>query len=103
MNKKKNENQLQSMKVWLDREATTTARLQRAGTPLTTNNVESGIGGLRSVPGHQAELADARLPIEAMKASANTIADISRQYEHHTGKLRDRDKCVVKHFIMIRR
>ena len=65
---------------------------------MTTNNVESGIGGLRSVAGHQVEQTDTMLPIEAMISSANTIADVSRQYEHYTGKLQDRDKCVAKHF-----
>ena len=43
------QHQLQSMKVSLDPKATTTATKQRAGTQLTTNNVESGIGDLRSV------------------------------------------------------
>ena len=43
------------------------------------------------------------LPVEAMKLSANTIAGVSYQYEHHTGKMWDRDKCVAKHFIVIRR
>ena len=61
------QSQLQSMKVSLERGGTTTAAIQRVGTQLTTNNVESGIGGLRSVAGHQAEQADAMLPIEAMK------------------------------------
>ena len=40
------------------------------------------------------------LPIEATKSSVNTIADVS---EHYTGKLCDRDKCVAKHFSVIRR
>ena len=43
------ENQLQTMDVSLDQKATTTAAMQRAGTT-ATNNVESGIGDLRSVP-----------------------------------------------------
>ena len=38
-----------------------------------------------------------------MKCFANTIADVNYQYEHYTGKLRDRDKCVAKHFSVIRR
>ena len=38
-----------------------------------------------------------------MQYSANTIADVGYQYEHYTGKLRDRDKCVAKHFSVIRR
>ena len=38
-----------------------------------------------------------------MKYSANTIADVSYQHEHYTGKLWDRDKCVAKHFSVIRR
>ena len=42
------------------------------------------------------------LPIDAMKYSVNTIADVSYQYEHYTGKLSDRDKCVAKHFSVIR-
>ena len=81
-------NQLLSMMVSLDRDVTTTATMQRAGTQVTANDDESSIGGLRNVAGHQAEQANARLPIEAMKSSANTIADVSRQCEHHTGKLR---------------
>ena len=88
------ENQILSMIVSLDRDVTTTATMQRAGTQMTTNNVESGIGGLRSVAGHQAEQADAMLPIEAMKFSANTLA--------YTRRLRDRNKCVAKHFSVIR-
>ena len=43
------------------------------------------------------------LPVEAMKCSANTIVGINRQYERHTGKLWDRNKCVAKHFSVIRR
>ena len=43
------------------------------------------------------------LPIEAMKYSANTIADVSYQDEHYTRKLWDQDKCVAKHFSVIRR
>ena len=43
------------------------------------------------------------LPIEAMKYSANTIAEVSYQCEHYTGKLWDRDKCVAKHFSVSRR
>ena len=50
------------------------------------NNFENGIGDLRSVVGHQA-----------------TIADVAYQYEHCTGKLWDRDKCVAKHFSVNRR
>ena len=38
------------------------------------------------------------LPAEAMKYSANTVADDSHQYEHYTRKLWDRNKCVAKHF-----
>ena len=86
------------MKVSLDRDVTATATIQRVGTQLTTNNVESSIGSSRSVAGHQAEQADAMLPIEAMKSSANTITEVSPQYEHHTGKLWDRDKCIAKAF-----
>ena len=58
---------------------------------------------MRSVAGHQAERADSMLPAEAMKYSANTIADVGRQYEHYTGKLGDRDKHVAKHFSVVRR
>ena len=58
---------------------------------------------LRSVAGHQAERADPVLPVEAMKYSANTIAVVGYQFEHNTGKLGDRDKCVAKHFSGIRR
>ena len=65
--------------------------------------VETGIVDLRSVAGHQVERADSMLPIEAMKYSVNTIADVSYQYEHYTRKLWDRDKCVAKHFSVIRR
>ena len=90
------QNQLQSVKVSLDRDVTTNATMQRVGTQLTTNNVESGIGGLRIVAGHQVEQADSMLPIEAMKSSANTIAGVSRQYEHYTGKLRDRDTSALQ-------
>ena len=71
--------QAQPMDVPLDQKATTTA----------TKNVESGIGDLRSVAGHQTEQADCMLPLQAMKYSANTIADVSRQYEHYAGKLWD--------------
>ena len=95
--------QAQPMDVSLDQQATATAAKQRAGTQLTANNVESGIGDLRSVGGYQAERADSMLPVEAMKYSANTIADVGYQYEHYTGKLWDRHKCVAKHFSVIRR
>ena len=43
------------------------------------------------------------LPVKAMKYSANTIADVGYPYEHYTGKLWDRNKCVAKHFSVIRR
>ena len=43
------------------------------------------------------------LPVEAMKYSANTIAHICYEYEHYIGKLWHRDKCVAKHFSVIRR
>ena len=43
------------------------------------------------------------LPIEAMKYSANTIAHFSYQHDHYTGKLWDRNKCVAKHYSVIRR
>ena len=43
------------------------------------------------------------LPVEAVKYSANTIDDVSRQYEHCIGKMWDRNKCVAKHFSLIRR
>ena len=65
--------------------------------------LKRGIGDLRSVAGHQAERADSMLPTEAMKYSADTIADVSYQYEHYTQKLWDRDKCFAKHFSVIRR
>ena len=64
--------QAKPMDVPLDQKATTTA----------TNNVESSIGDLRSVAGHQAEQTESMVPPEAMKYSANTIADFSHQYEH---------------------
>ena len=85
--------QAQAIDVPLDQKATTTA----------TNIVESGIGDLRSVAGHQAEQADSMLPIEAMNYSANTIADVSHQYEHYARKLWDRNKYATKHFSVIRR
>ena len=44
-------------------------------------------GGLRTVAGQKVEQVDARLPIEAMKSSVNTIADVSRQYERYSGKV----------------
>ena len=87
----------------LDQKTTTTATKQRAVTQLTTTNFQCGIGGLRSVAGHHAERADSMLPAEAMMYSANTIADVSHQYEHHTGKVVGRDKCVAKHVSVIRR
>ena len=80
----------------LDQNATTITTKQSAGTQLTTNNVEVGIGGLRSVAGHQAERTDSMLPIEATKSSVNTMADVSHQYEHYTGKLWDRHKYIPK-------
>ena len=43
------------------------------------------------------------LPVEATKYSANTIANVNYQYEHYTGEWWDRDKCVAKHFSVIRR
>ena len=55
--------------VSLDQKALTIDTKQRAVTQLTSNNVESGIGDLWSVAGHQAERADSMLPIEAMKYS----------------------------------
>ena len=92
------ENQWRTKDVPLDQKAITIDAKQRAVTQLTSNNYESGIGDLRSVAGHQAERADSMLPIEAMKYSANTIADVSYQFEHYTRKLWDRNKCVAKHF-----
>ena len=65
------ENQLPTMDVSLDQK----------------NSVESGIGGSKSVAGHQAEQANSRLSIEAMKCSANKIGEVSHQYEDYTGKL----------------
>ena len=92
------QSQLQSMTVSLNRGGTTTtATVQRVRPRWITNTVEIGIGGLRSVVRHQAEQADVKLPIETMKSSANVIDDVSCQYEQHTGKLWDQDKCVVKH------
>ena len=67
--------QARPMDVSLDQKALTTDTKQRAVTQLTSNTVESGIGDLRSVAGHQAERADSILPIEAMKHSAKTVAD----------------------------
>ena len=90
------ENQWQTMGVSPDQNATTNATKRRTETQLTTNSVESYIGGLRNVAGHQAERADVLLPFEAMKYSANTIADVSHQYEHCEGKLGDRNKHDVQ-------
>ena len=67
------------------------------------NDVESGIGGSKSVAGHQAEQANSILSIEAMKCSANKTGEVSQQYEDYTEKLWDRDKCVAKHLNVIRR
>ena len=50
--------QARPMDVSLDQKAITTDTKQRAVTQLTSNTVESGIGDLRSVAGHQAERAD---------------------------------------------
>ena len=97
------ENQLQTMDGSLNQNATITATLRTAETPWTTNLVAGCIGGLRNVAGHQAERADVLLPIEAMKFYMNTTADVCRQYEHCDGKLRDRNKHVVKYFSVIRR
>ena len=65
--------------------------------------MENCLGGLRNVAAHQAEQADSMLPVEAKKFSANTVADVSYQYDHHTEKFRDRDKQVAKPFGVIRR
>ena len=43
------------------------------------------------------------LPGEATKYSSYLIADVGHQYEHYTGMLWDRDKCVAKLFSVIRR
>ena len=93
--------QLQTINVSLDQRNTTVATKQRAATQWTTNKVEGGIGDLKRVAGHQAEQADLILPLEAMKCSVNTIADVSNQDEHYTRKVWDRDKCVAKHFSVI--
>ena len=95
--------QAQPMDLTLDQKAITADTKQRAGTQLTTNNVESGIGDLRSVAGHQAERADVLLRIEAMKFHMNTIADFSHQYGHCDGQLGDRIKHVAENFSVIRR
>ena len=55
------------------------------------------------MPDGQVERADSILPVEAMKYSANTSADVGYQHEHFTEKLWDRNKCVAKHFNVIRR
>ena len=99
----RDENQLPTMDVSLDQKATTTATKKRAGTQMITNKVESDIGDLGSVAGHQAERADLMLPVEAMTYSANTVVGVGYQYEHYIGKFWDRDKCVAKHFSVIRR
>ena len=88
------------MDASLDQNTTTTVTKQTAATQLATNNVENGIGVSKSVAGHQSEQADSILSMEAMKYSANTIAEVSYQYEHYTRKLWDRDKCVAKHFML---
>ncbi len=64
---------------------------------MTPNNVESCIGDLRSIDGHQAEQADWMLPTEAMKkSSVNTIDDVRHWYDHYAGKLRGQDKYFVR-------
>ena len=73
------EKQLPATNVSLDQKTTTTATKQRSVTQLSTNNVDSGVGGLRSVAGHQVEQADSMLPDEALKYSANTIGEVSNQ------------------------
>ena len=75
------------MDVPLDQKVMTADTKQGAATQLNSNNVESGIGDLRRVAGHQAERADSMLPIEAMKYSANTIACVSHKYEHYAGQV----------------
>ena len=97
------ENQLQTVDVSLDQKTTTTATKQRAATQLATNNVESGVGDSKSVAGHQTEQTESILPIQAMKYSANTIAEVSYQYEHFSRKLWDRHKHVAKYFSVIQR
>ena len=88
------ENQWQTVDVSLNQNTTTTATKRRTETQLTTNSVESCVGGLRNVAGNQAERADVLLPVEAMKFHMNTIADVSRQYENCDGKLGDRNKHI---------
>ena len=61
------ENQLQTVDVSLNQHATTTAAKRTAETQSTTNSVESCIGGLRKVEGHQAERADVLLPVVSMQ------------------------------------
>ena len=90
------ENLWKTMDVSVNPNATTTPTKQRTETQLMTNTVESCIGGVRNVAGQQAEQADVLLPIETMKYSTNTIADVSRQYEHCDGKLKDRIKHVAE-------
>ena len=51
------EEQVQPMDVSLDQSVTTSATKRRAETQLTLNNVEGYIGGLSSVDGREAEVA----------------------------------------------
>ena len=44
----------------------------------------------------------AQQQLRQCKVSANIIDDVSSQYEHYTGKLWDRDGCVVKHCGVLR-
>ena len=98
-----NENLSKTMDVSVNPNATTTPTKQRTETQLMTNAVESCIGGVRNIAGQQAEQADVLLPLEPMKNSTNTIADVSRQYKHCDGKLGDRNKHVAEYVSVIRR
>ena len=86
------------MDVSLDQSATTCATMRRAETQLTPNTVEGYIGGLRSFDGHQAEQAQLMLAIEVAKDefSVDTIDDDSRQYDHFSRKLLDRDNHIAE-------
>ena len=92
------EEQVQPMDVSLDQSVTTSATKRRAETQLTLNSVEGYTGGLRSFDGRQAEQVQEMLAMVVAKDefSVDTIDDDSRQFDHYTGKLLDRDKYITE-------
>ena len=90
-----------SCQPWMCRwikKAATTATKKRAATQLVTNNVESGIGDLKSVAGHQAEQADSLLTIEAMKYSANKTGEVRASHRKVVGPRQVRCKAFSVRF-----